>query len=65
MCITIFNIQLCNYQHYAETKSQDVHHFSVGIRSLQCILLKISLLLGLSFHAGVEFLQVLEPNADT
>ncbi|CAI8014577.1 [F-actin]-monooxygenase MICAL2 [Geodia barretti] len=37
----------------------------ICIRSLQCILLKISLLLGLSFHAGVEFLQVLEPNADT
>ena len=35
-----------------------------GIRSLQCILLKISLLLGLSLHVGVEFKEVLEPTED-
>lgn len=33
----------------------------LGIRSLQCILLKICLLLGVQVYTDVEFLDVLEP----
>ena len=33
-----------------------------GIRSLQCILLKICLLLGVTIHTGVEFREILEPD---
>ena len=33
----------------------------IGIRRLQCILLKICLLLGVVIHAGVEFVNVTEP----
>ena len=32
-----------------------------GIRSLQCILLKICLLLGVQIYTNVEFVDVLEP----
>ena len=35
-----------------------------GIRSLQCILLKLCLLLGVKIHYGVEFLEILEPNEE-
>ena len=35
---------------------------SSGIRSLQCILLKICLLLGVTLYTGVEFLEILEPD---
>ena len=33
-----------------------------GIRSLQCILLKICLLLGVQIHTNVEFVDVVEPD---
>ena len=37
-------------------------HIHVGIRSLQCILLKLCLLLGVKIYSGIEFLEILEPN---
>ena len=33
-----------------------------GIRSLQCILLKLCLLLGVKVYSKVEFLEILEPD---
>ena len=33
-----------------------------GIRSLQCILLKVCLLLGVKLYYNVEFLDILEPS---
>ena len=33
-----------------------------GIKSLQCILLKICLLLGVRFYSGVEFLEIQQPD---
>ena len=36
-------------------------HSIPGIRSLQCILLKMCLLLGVRLYYDVEFLDVLEP----
>ena len=39
-----------------------MHTHIVGIRSLQCILLKLCLLLGVKIYHGVEFLEILEPN---
>ena len=37
---------------------------SVGIRVLQCMLLKVCLLLGIKVFDGVEFRQLLEPSGD-
>ena len=46
-----------NYRNYAHTS------LIVGIRSLQCILLKVALLLGVKFHNGLEFLEIEEPDS--
>ena len=35
---------------------------TAGIRSLQCILLKLCLLLGVKVYSKVEFLEILEPD---
>jgi len=35
-----------------------------GIRQLQLILLKVSLLLGVEVHTGVEFQGLIEPSGD-
>ena len=37
-------------------------YITTGIRSLQCILLKLCLLLGVKIYPRVEFLEILEPN---
>ena len=42
-----------------------VNVLSLGIRSLQSILLKICLLLGVKLYYNVEFLDVLEPDSRT
>lgn len=34
----------------------------ISIRQLQCILLKVALLLGVEVHDGISFIKVLEPN---
>ncbi len=34
-----------------------------GIRSLQCILLKVALLLGVKIYTGIEFQEIQEPDA--
>ena len=39
-----------------------MHTLNTGIRSLQCILLKVCLLLGVKIYTGIEFLEILEPN---
>ncbi|CAG0918055.1 unnamed protein product, partial [Notodromas monacha] len=36
----------------------------LGIRQLQCILLKISLLVGIEVHENVAFVDLIEPPAD-
>ena len=35
-----------------------------GIRQLQCILLKVALLLGVEFHENVGFEELIEPGDD-
>lgn len=35
-----------------------------GIRQLQLVLLKVSLLLGVEFHTGVEFQGLIEPSEE-
>lgn len=37
----------------------------ISIRTLQCILLKVALILGVTVHAGVEFLTFLEPDGSS
>lgn len=38
--------------------------FYVGIRQLQCILLKVALILGVEFHEGVGFEALVPPPED-
>ena len=42
----------------------EICHCPVGIRVLQCMLLKVCLLLGIKVFDGVEFCQLLEPSGD-
>lgn len=37
----------------------------ISIRKLQCILLKIALILGVQVHEGIRFVELLEPEADS
>lgn len=39
-------------------------HFYIGIRQLQCILLKVAVLLGVQVFEGVTFEELLEPPED-
>lgn len=47
-----------------ETDSYFSNYFLAGIRQLQCILLKVALLLGVEVHEGVTFEELLEPPED-
>lgn len=53
---------LCAKRFYGKFCAGSIDHIS--IRKLQCILLKIALLLGVELHINVTFENIIEPNAE-
>ena len=45
--------------------SNDDTSCCIGIRSLQIILLKISLIIGVQYHMGVSYKEIREPQGST
>lgn len=56
------NILVCEVESFSKKKKKRKIYY-VGIRQLQCILLKIALILGVEIYQNVTFINVIEPTS--
>ena len=51
----------CNSEYFHNNTFSMMFYSIAGIRQLQCILLKVALVVGVEVHVNVGFVDILEP----